>query len=191
MNSNVVVLNGLTECAPARTPERLEALATMYGPVWLVRFVPVLRGALIIYADPAHAATAATALHGLALEDGTLLRAALSERAPVTQDEVAGFSLVPPRRLVQLVSPPPSPPDWWDGWNDVEGPPKPAPELWVREQSARHSLGIRACDVYEAVAAQRGEGAAVEPDNGRVRPPRLTIEAPPGAVVPEGFVLRN
>ncbi len=114
----------------------------------------------------------------------------------VSADQVKEFGLAPPKRMVQLVSPPPSPPEWWTGWNDEEEGPKPAPELLVdpaellpAEKSASRvrELNILAVDLYEAVQSKLGDESQSLPSGA----PRLTIEAPPESInnIPEGFVL--
>lgn len=48
--SNVVTLLGLVEVPPHCTPQTVEAMARRFGTVWMVRFIPVLRGALVAFA---------------------------------------------------------------------------------------------------------------------------------------------
>ena len=101
---------------------------------------------------------------------------------------------------MQLVSPPPSPPETWAGWQEAEDGPKPPPELLVDARTElaisdsglrRRELAILATDLYAAVAA-----TAAQEENanvGEVRIPRVTIEAPPESItgLPEGFVLKE
>jgi hypothetical protein len=114
----------------------------------------------------------------------------------VSEEQVKEFGLAPPKRMVQLVSPPPSPPEWWAGWNDVEEGPKSPPELVIdpsdllpaeKSVSRVRELNILAVDLYEAVS-NRLQGEEASAPSGA---PRLTIEAPPESInnIPEGFVL--
>lgn len=94
------------------------------------------------------ARAAAEGLHGMVLDDGIVLRAQLGSRN-VTEEEVAGFSLAAPRVLVQLVSPPPSPPEWWDGWHETEGKPRSPPELRMDKAAPKHVLHMHSIDLFE------------------------------------------
>ncbi len=193
--SNTVSVTSISET----DAELLEQAASMFGELWLARYVPVLRGAIVILASPEEAAACAAGLHGTRVGE-SLVAARVGSRR-VTREHVAEFGLAPPKRVVQLVSPPPSPPEWWSGWNDEEGPMRPPPELVVdpaellpaeRSESRVRELNILAVDLYEAVktklpqAVAEGDAAAAGE-----RVPLLTIEAPPESVtnIPEGFVL--
>ncbi len=198
MSANVVTLTGLVE-RPECSVETLTALAARHGTVWLVRFVPVLRGALIVFATADEARVAVQALHGHMLSDGvTMLRAQQGVRG-VTRDDVERYSLVPPKQLIQLVSPPPSPPEWWAGWHEHEEGPKPPPELLMDREAEQHELRMVGDNVFEAVALLHQQKRQEELQQQQqlhdhddvVRPPTITIQAPRGSVVPEGFVVRS
>lgn len=47
--SNIVTLSNILE-APGASIEELSELASKFGELWLARFVPVLRGAILIFA---------------------------------------------------------------------------------------------------------------------------------------------
>ncbi len=175
----------------------LESVCAQFGTVWLARYVPVFRGAIVIFARHEEAAACVAGLHGTLMGE-SVVAASLGTRV-VTQDGVAEFGLAPPKRMIQLVSPPPSPPEWWAGWNDEEGAPKPPPELLVdpadllpaeRSESRVRELNILAVDLYAAVKAAAPADQQQVPAGG-VRVPTLTIEAPPESItnLPEGFVL--
>lgn len=167
--------------------------------VWLCRFVAPLGGLVLVLSSEDEARSAAHELHGCRLRSGRLATARLGRRW-VPRDQVDSWALAPPRKVVQLVSPPPSPPETWAGWQEAEDGPKPPPELLVDARTEvalsdsgvrRRELAILATDLYEAVAATaaRDENA----DAGDVRVPRVTIEAPPESItgLPEGFVLKE
>lgn len=192
MSANVVTLLGLVESAHCNV-DTLTALAAAHGTVWMVRFVPVLRGALVVLATPEEARAAAQALQGHVLPDGTMLRAEQGDRS-VTPDEVERYSLAAPKQLIQLVSPPSSPPEWWDGWHEHEEGPKSPPELLVDREADQHELRLVGPNLFEAIAVlQRQQIGDRDGDESGavVRPPLITIQAPHGSVVPEGFALRD
>ena len=194
--SNTVSVTSISEM----DAELLEQAASKFGTVWLARFVPVLRGAIVILSSHEEAAACAAGLHGTYIGE-SLVAATVGSRV-VTQEQVAEFGLAPPKRLVQLVSPPPSPPEWWSGWQEEEGPIRPPPELLVdpaellpaeRSASRVRELNILAVDLYEAVASRlpREQTDEEETEGAAPRVPSLTIEAPPESLtnIPEGFVL--
>ena len=140
-------------------------------------------------------------LYGEKLGD-TLLCSALGARV-VKKSEIEDYSLAAPKRIVQLISPPPSPPETWKGWDQEEDKPKSPPELVVSQDdlmlspspsdSRVRELNILATDLYSAVQQK----LVVEPnEEGQEKhgqkAPKLTIEAPPESItgLPEGFVLK-
>jgi hypothetical protein len=197
--SNVVTLTNLSEVSHAQ----LLALARQFGTVWLARYVPVMRGAVLVYSRAEEAAQCQAALHGTAVFDNsTLVTASLSTRA-VSAQEAADFQLAAPKRVVQLVSPPPSPPDWWNGWNDVEEGPKPPPTLIMHqsptlahkpEHSVSQQLRLVAANLFALVEHDRetqGPNKNDDSEDDRPRVPTITIQAPPESLtgIPEGFVV--
>jgi hypothetical protein len=190
--SNTVSVTHISEV----DAESLEAAACKFGSVWLARFVPVLRGAVVIMASHEEATACAAGLHGTHV--GESLVAATLGRRRVTREQVAEYGLAPPKRVVQLVSPPPSPPEWWSGWNEEEAPIRPPPELLVDpaellpaegSESRTRELNVLAVDLYQAVRAKLPP--ADDAGGGLGRAPSLTIEAPPESLtnIPEGFTL--
>jgi hypothetical protein len=190
MNSNTVSVINISET----DAEQLESVCTKFGTVWLARFVPVFRGAIVIMSSCEEAAACVAGLHGMLVGESSCC-ASIGARV-VSFEQVAEFGLAPPKRMIQLVSPPPSPPEWWTGWSDMEGGPKNPPELVVdptdllpAEKSASRvrELNILGVDLYEAVQSRLGD----KEQQAGSGAPRLTIEAPPESInnIPEGFML--
>lgn len=192
MSSNVVTLYGIVE-RPDFSRDDLYSLASAWGTVWMVRFVPFLRGALIAYSTPEEAMEAAIRLHGHRVEhvDGfTVLRAAVGPRSVSREDCEERFNLSKPKQLIQLVSPPPSPPEWWSGWLEKEEGPKTPPELKLDQESTTYTLEMVSHALYDAIATS-SDGALKDDDNAPVRPPTITLQTPVGTSVPQGFLLRS
>jgi hypothetical protein len=175
MSSNVVTLYGVVE-EEGCTVDYLIRLAGRYGTLWMVRFVPVLQGALLAFSTAEEASNAALHLHGVVLPNHKRLRAGIGRKS-VTLEEVAGYNLAAPKRLIQLVSPPPSPPEWWDGWHEHEEGPKTPPELQLDETATRYRLEMVS---HALLGAQPMHERDVEQgDEAAARPPVVTLEAPP------------
>lgn len=209
--SNTVSISCIEE-SEVCSVEAITRLASQYGTVWLVRFVPVLRAAVVIMSSCQEAMKCAQHLHATSWM-GHLLCVTLGNRY-VPWERVQDFSLSAPRRVIQLVSPPPSPPEWWDGWTKHEEGPKSPPTLLLddddedgEEKSVKKTLSssgsplaprplmVLAPDLYKALEGaaaqvQKWENERKESSDG---PPSLTIQAPPeiSSGVPQGFVIKK
>ena len=192
--SNTVSITGVgaaDECVViALAQEGQEEKRTL----WLGRYIAALRGMVLIFSTPEEANLAQEALHGKVLDSGCIVAASIGRKL-VAFEEIAAWELAAPKRVIQLISPPSSPPEWWAGWNDVEGDPNSPPELLVnveQEETLRNSnsrvreLNILKTNMYAAV-----ENLTMEESGANDRPPRVTIEAPPESItgLPEGFIL--
>jgi len=108
----------------------------------------------------------------------------------VPESQVQDWKLSVPKKTVQLISPPPSPPETWKGWEKEESPPPSPPRLEMdpNETVDAKTLELRLlhAKVYSALEKVEQEQCAQDMQNA---PPTITIQAPPDSKnhVPQGF----